>query len=209
MLTADFDMPLFEQKVTKWRNTDWRIVVLLPSYNGSLSLGSSYGLVVKEVFERLPAVQQILSPPDSRYVSRIKKTPRSTKKLAAAISSRRRNKRQYLQLKDKAGSQGKTVKRLLKDRKDQKLQLNVPIGSPPSIETTEDLVSLSPRPASPYPNEQDSFEETTTVEETLNITTIEESFNMSPLSSPTSAIPLARLAAQDLTIEDCDTSDEG
>ncbi|XP_052083144.1 uncharacterized protein LOC127721017 [Mytilus californianus] len=140
----------------------------------------------------------------------LKKTPRSTKKLATAISTRRRNKRQYLQLKDKAGSQGKTVKRLLKDRKDQKLQLNVPIGSPPSIETTEDLVSLSPRPESPYPNEQDSFEETTTVEETLNITTIEESFNASPISSPTSVIPLAHLAStnQDLTTEDWDTSDE-
>ncbi|CAG2238092.1 unnamed protein product [Mytilus edulis] len=181
MLTADFDMPLFEQKVTKWRNTDWRIVVLLPSYNGSLSLGSSYGL--RSIREVASCSTNIGVHLIQDMFPELKKTPRSTKKLAAAISSRRRNKRQYLQLKDKAGSQGKTVKRLLKDRKDQK-------------------------PASPYPNEQDSFEETTTVEETLNITTIEESFNMSPLSSPTSAIPLAHLAAQDLTIEDCDTSDE-
>ncbi|CAC5386576.1 unnamed protein product [Mytilus coruscus] len=72
-----------------------------------------------------------------------------------------------------------------------RLQLNVPIGSSPSIETTEDLVSLSPRGESPYPNEPESFEETTTIEETLNITTIEERFNASPISSPTSVIPIA------------------
>ncbi|VDI20112.1 Hypothetical predicted protein [Mytilus galloprovincialis] len=57
------------------------------------------------------------------------------------------------------------------------------------------------------PNEQDSFEETTTVEETINIITIKESFNQLA-HQLVSAILLARFAAQDLTTEDWHTSDE-